>query len=54
MLTHHDVTCVLCKQGATGHDRVNGECFLYRRAEVRPYRLALRKVPAAAASGVIR
>lgn len=45
---YEPMRCAVCKQDATGHDRVTGACYVYARAEVKPYALRLRRVPAAA------
>lgn len=43
------IVCAFCKRDRTAHRRDNGECKAFERAEHKPYRLVLRRVPEAAA-----
>lgn len=54
MITTTDVRCFYCKGGEFDHDRVTGVCHVYARAEVAPYALRLRRVPAAASGWRLR
>lgn len=45
------VTCCYCKQGPDGHRRDNGECHVFARAEVRPYKLVRRVTAPAPVKG---